>query len=111
MYDSNITLLVSCCECVTYKRQLLFLSAQEGSAGTMTGPVLTDTSRKIEPNPDCYAYDPQKFHHEPSIVTYFPNGRLGNVISAYVTLSWIQMDHKLHTYIERGAADVLSQVC
>ena len=77
----------------------------------MTGPVLTDMSKKIEPNPNCYAYDPQKFHHEPSIVTYFPNGRLGNVISAYITLSWIQMDHKLHTYIERGAADVLSQVC
>ena len=63
-----------------------------------------------DPKPGCYAYDPQKFQFEDSILTYFPNGRLGNAISAYMMLSWVQLDHKLPTYLERKAVDMLSQV-
>ena len=74
------------------------------SPAPVVGPGLPD------PKPGCYAYDPQKFHFEDSILTYFPNGRLGNAISAYMMLSWVQLDHKLPTYLERQAVDMLSQV-
>ena len=78
--------------------------ASSSPAPAVVGPGLPD------PKPGCYAYDPQKFHFEDSILTYFPNGRLGNAISAYMMLSWVQLDHKLPTYLERGAVDMLSQV-
>ena len=71
---------------------------------------MATTATKINPKANCYKYDPDKFPTEESIVTSFPNGRLGNMISSYLMLSWIQLDHKLATYMEREAIDTLSKV-
>ena len=63
----------------------------------------------IQPNADCYRYDPSFFPDEPSIVTYFPDGRLGNGLSSYLMMLWVKLDHGLETYMQREAIDMLSQ--
>ena len=40
----------------------------------------------------AFSYDPKKFKNAPSIVTYIPGGRLGNMISAFLTLLWVHLD-------------------
>lgn len=49
----------------------------------------------------CIRYDPKKFQTTPSIVTYFPGGRLGNMLTAYLFLLWIKLEHGYDTYFEK----------
>ena len=44
----------------------------------------SDFCRNVGPKPDCLKFDPEKFKTTPSLITYFPFGRLGNTISAYL---------------------------
>ena len=37
-----------------------------------------------KPKPNCLKFDPETFKTLPSLITYFPFGRLGNTISAYL---------------------------
>ena len=51
--------------------------------------------------PPCLNYDREKFQTSPSIFTYFPEGRLGNKITAYLTLLWLKLDFGLDIYYEK----------
>ena len=39
-----------------------------------------------KPKPNCLKFDPETFKTLPSLITYFPFGRLGNTISAYLVI-------------------------
>lgn len=56
----------------------------------------------------CLKYDAQKFKNSPSIFTYFPEGRLGNKISAYLYLFWLKLDFGLDVYFEKESFDMLN---
>ena len=68
----------------------------------------------IAPTPNtscakCMAYD--TFDRDStSIVTYFPGGRLGNAITAYLTLYWLKLEFGLDTYFERESKDLLEGI-
>merc|ERR1712001_131626 len=55
----------------------------------------------------CMEYDPKKFKESTSIVTYFPGGRLGNTITAYLTLYWVQLEYGIETYFEKESKERL----
>ena len=55
----------------------------------------------------CVRYDPKKFMSSPSLVTYFPNGRLGNKLTAYLTLLWIGLETGLEVLYEKESFKVL----
>jgi hypothetical protein len=55
----------------------------------------------------CIRYDPKKFTSSPSIMTYIPGGRLGNMITAYLTLFWLQLDYGYDTYFEKESLNVI----
>ncbi len=42
------------------------------------------------------------------MVTYFPGGRLGNMISAFLTTLWVHLDHGLDPYLEKEAHEFMS---
>lgn len=54
----------------------------------------------------CIRYDPRKFKNSPSIMTYFPGGRLGNKITAYLSLLWMKLDFGYDTFFEKESFDV-----
>ena len=62
------------------------------------------------PPPPCLQYDAQKFKNSPSIFTYFPEGRLGNKISAYLYLLWLKLDFGLDVYYEKESFDMLDSI-
>ena len=49
----------------------------------------------------CIRFDPKKFQHAPSVMTYFPGGRLGNMITAYLTLTWMKEEFGYDVYYEK----------
>jgi hypothetical protein len=73
----------------------------------------------------CRVYNEEEMKTSPSLITYFPMGRLGkeavqkrlslispllkplslvgNTISAYLTLLWLKMDHGLDVYFDRSS--------
>ena len=51
----------------------------------------------------CIRYDPKKFAKSPSIMTYFPGGRLGNMLTTYLTLYWLKLEFGYDTYYEKEA--------
>jgi hypothetical protein len=55
----------------------------------------------------CLNYDKEKFKTSPSIFTYFPEGRLGNKITAYLTLLWLKLDFGLDVYYEKESFENL----
>ena len=54
----------------------------------------------------CIRYDPKKFSKANSIMTYFPGGRLGNMITAYLTLLWMKLEFGYDVYFEKEAYQV-----
>ena len=53
-------------------------------------------------------YDPRKFVTSPSIVTYIPHDQnLGNVISAYLILLWINLEHGYSVYVDKASHNQL----
>ena len=52
-------------------------------------------------------YQPERFKESTSIVTYFPGGRLGNTITAYLTLYWVQLEYGIETYFEKESKERL----
>jgi hypothetical protein len=56
---------------------------------------------------NCTPYNSETFKDSPSIVTYFPGGRLGNTITAYLTLYWVQLEYGLDTYFEKESKQLL----
>jgi len=86
-----------------------FIQNQAAANRTAAAAAMSATPPAFEPKPDCYAFDPLTFDDEPSIATYFPNGRLGNAISAFLMLLWVRLDHGLQTFMEKEAVDMLSQ--
>ena len=56
---------------------------------------------------NCTPYDYETFKNSTSIVTYFPGGRLGNAITAYLTLYWVQLEYGLDTYFEKESLERL----
>ena len=56
---------------------------------------------------NCTIYDYENLKDSPSIVTYFPGGRLGNAITAYLTLFWVKLEYGLDTYFEKESYDLL----
>ena len=51
-----------------------------------------------------FRYDPRKFATSQSIVTYIPHDRnLGNVISTYLILLWIHLEHGYNVYMDKAA--------
>jgi len=46
----------------------------------------------------------------PSIATYFPGGRLGNMLTAFTTIYWINLDFGMDVYLEREAHKFLSNI-
>ena len=57
----------------------------------------------------CLSYDPQTFKDSTSMVTYFPGGRLGNTLTAYLNLLWLKLEHGLDTYFEKQSKELLEQ--
>jgi len=49
----------------------------------------------------CIRYDPRKFRNSPSVMTYFPGGRMGNMITAYLTLLWMKLEFNYDVYLEK----------
>ena len=49
----------------------------------------------------CIRYDPRKFKNSPSVMTYFPGGRMGNMITAYLTLLWMKLEFNYDVYLEK----------
>ena len=49
----------------------------------------------------CVRYDPKKFAKSPSMMTYFPGGRLGNMLTSYLTLLWLKLEFGYDTYYEK----------
>ena len=49
----------------------------------------------------CIRYDPRKFKNSPSVMTYFPGGRMGNMITAYLTLLWMKLEFNYDVYFEK----------
>ncbi len=58
----------------------------------------------------CLRYDPKKFKEGVSVVTYFPGGRLGNMLTAFLTSLWVHLDHGLDPYLEKEAHDFMSVI-
>jgi len=56
---------------------------------------------------NCTPYNYETFKDSPSMITYFPGGRLGNAITAYLTLYWVQLEYGLDTYFEKEAKERL----
>ena len=52
-------------------------------------------------NGKCIRYDPKKFLASPSVVTYFPGGRLGNKLTAYLMLLWLKLEFGFDIYFEK----------
>ena len=44
----------------------------------------------------------------PSIVTYFPGGRLGNMLTAFLTLLWVHWETGLDVYFEKESHDFMN---
>lgn len=40
-------------------------------------------------------------------MTYFPGGRLGNMLTAFLTLLWVKLDMNLDVYLEQEAHEFL----
>ena len=59
---------------------------------------------------NCTVYDYEKFKDSNSILTYFPGGRLGNAITAYLTLYWLQLEFGLDTYFEKESKERLELI-
>ena len=59
---------------------------------------------------NCMAYDYETFKNSTSIVTYFPGGRLGNAITAYLALYWLKLEFGLDTYYEKESKELLEQI-
>ncbi len=55
-----------------------------------------------------YMYVHSYFRQSRSVLTYFPGGRLGNMISSFLTTYWMYLEHGLDTYLEKEAHDFLS---
>ena len=55
----------------------------------------------------CRKFNSKQFKNSPSIITYFPEGRLGNKISAFLFLFWLKLDFDLDVYYEKESLDVL----
>ena len=72
---------------------------------------LSDPNKSAEScqtiTPPCLKYDEEKFKTSPSIFTYFPEGRLGNKITAYLTLLWLKLDFGVDTYYEKESFENL----
>ena len=81
---------------------------QTGSTQTISVPKnfceLDDRDKCTEDK--CLRYDPKKFSKSPSIVTYFPGGRLGNKLTAYLTLLWINLEFGFEVYYEKASYNV-----
>jgi len=58
----------------------------------------------------CIRYDPKKFAKSPSIMTYFPGGRLGNMLTTYLTLYWLKLEFGYDTYYEKEAYYFLDKI-
>ena len=54
----------------------------------------------------CIRYDPLKFKSSPSIMTYFPGGRLGNMLSAYLNSYWMKRDFGYDVYFPKKDYEV-----
>lgn len=58
----------------------------------------------------CIRYDPKKFVKSPSVMTYFPGGRLGNMLTSYLTLYWLKLEFGYDTYYEKEAYFFLDKI-
>ena len=58
----------------------------------------------------CREYNAKEFKKSPSIFTYFPEGRLGNKISAFLFLYWLKLDFGLDVYYEKESYEVLGYI-
>ena len=58
----------------------------------------------------CREYNAKEFKKSRSIFTYFPEGRLGNKISAFLFLYWLKLDFGLDVYYERESYEVLDYI-
>jgi len=58
----------------------------------------------------CIRYDPKKFAKSPSMLTYFPGGRLGNMLTSYLTLLWLKLEFGYDTYYEKEAFQFLNKI-
>ena len=43
------------------------------------------------------------------MATYFPGGRLGNMLTAFLTLYWLKLDFGLDVYLEKEAHQFLDR--
>ena len=43
------------------------------------------------------------------MATYFPGGRLGNKLTAFLTLLWLKLDFGLDVYLEKEAHQFLDR--
>eukprot|EP00096_Caligus_rogercresseyi_P011923 TRINITY_DN4842_c0_g1_i1.p1 TRINITY_DN4842_c0_g1~~TRINITY_DN4842_c0_g1_i1.p1 ORF type:complete len:380 (+),score=14.15 TRINITY_DN4842_c0_g1_i1:58-1197(+) len=57
----------------------------------------------------CILYDEKKFKNSSSVFTMFPGGRLGNMISAYMYITWLQWEYGLQVYFERKSHKHMSK--
>jgi len=58
----------------------------------------------------CRKFNAKQFKNSPSIFTYFPEGRLGNKITAFAFLYWLKLDFGLDVYYERESYEVLNRI-
>ena len=74
-----------------------------GEKGVSYSPVVYDVIYEWS-----HRYDPRKFSTSRSIVTYIPHDRnLGNVISAYLILLWINLEHGYNIYVDKASHNQL----
>ena len=81
-----------------YHREILLMQ----SASVTPLFILLDARDKCTDG-KCIRYDPKKFAKSPSIMTYFPGGRLGNMLTTYLTLYWLKLEFGYDTYYEKEA--------
>ncbi len=51
----------------------------------------------------CIRYDPKKFASTPTMVTYFPGGRMGNMLTAFLMLLWLKLEFGFDVYYEKSS--------
>jgi len=59
-------------------------------------------------NKKCRNFDLETFKNSPSIFTFFPEGRLGNKISAFLNLYFLKLEFGLDVYYEKESFKLLN---
>ncbi|XP_040564915.1 galactoside 2-alpha-L-fucosyltransferase SEC1 [Lepeophtheirus salmonis] len=60
-------------------------------------------------NKKCILYNEAKFLNSSSVFTMYAGGRLGNMISAYLYMSWLHWEYGLNVYFERKSHKHMSK--